>query len=259
MRNLEEANDLVLLERRPRGVVATDAGEVLAAHARAVFAQVQQLERDMLLRGGLAASPTVLLLNSSALARPVAQALVDLDGPEESRAVIVRESSSDATVQALRSGAADVGIVADMADTSGLATQDLGPDPLVLVVSPAHPLAGQAAAGFREALAEPWVSWGEHSALSAHLRMRALALGERIDARVSYPTLAGVLSLVARGLGVTVLPRTAVDRCAGGGEVAYVPLRETWAQRRLLVCHPEGEGLSRRRLAARIARLWEAR
>jgi DNA-binding transcriptional LysR family regulator len=258
MRGLEESCGIVLFERRARGVVPTAAGEVLAAHARLVFDQVQRLQRDLLQAHGAAPRRTVLLANSSALARPLADALADAGPASGARPLLVRESASEATVQALRSGAADVGIVSDAVETRGLVAQELGPDPLVLVVARAHALAARPAVGFRETLAQPWVAWGEQSALSAHLQMRAIALAAPITPRVTYPALEGVLRLVAGGVGVTVLPRAVLPADPAAAGVACIPMQERWAARRLLVCRPEGEDGLRAELVERIGRLWRA-
>jgi DNA-binding transcriptional LysR family regulator len=258
MRGLEQSCGIVLFERRARGVVPTAAGEVLAAHARLVFDQVQRLQRDLLQAHGAAPRRTVLLANSSALARPLADALAEAGPASGAPALLVRESASEATVQALRSGAADVGIVSDAVETRGLAAQDLGPDPLVLVVERTHALAARPAVAFRETLAQPWVAWGEQSALSAHLQMRAIALGTPITPRVTYPALQGVLRLVGSGVGVTVLPRAVLPADPAAAGVACIAMEERWAARRLLVCRPEGEDALRAELVERIGRLWRA-
>lgn len=257
MRGLEQSCGIVLLERQARGVAPTAAGEVLAAHARLVFDQVQRLQRDLLQAHGNAPRRAVLLANSSALARPLADAVAAADPAGSGRTLLVRESASEATVQALRSGAADVGIVSDAVETRGLLAKDLGPDPLVLVVARTHALAARPAVAFREALALPWVAWGEQSALSAHLQMRAIALGTPIAARVTYPVLEGVLRLVGGGLGVTVLPRAVLPGDPAAAGVACIPMEERWAGRRLLVCRPEGGDSLRAGLVERICRLWQ--
>ena len=253
MRSLEESVGSVLLERQARGVTPTAAGEVLAAHARVVFDQLQQLERELLHEGGGTARRTVLLANSAALARPLADALA---APEHG-ALLVRESASEATVQALLSGAADVGIVSDAVHTRGLVARDLGPDPLVAVVPKAHPLAGRASVRFDEVLVEPWIGWGEQSALATHLQLRAVAAGHRIQARIVYPRLEGVLRLVARGLGVTILPQVLFASHAAA-DVACLPLEEPWANRRLLACHLEGDDPARRQLVQSLVQLWRS-
>lgn len=258
IRGLEESSGIVLLHRHARGVSPTPAGEVLAAHARHVLQDAQQLERDLLHARTGAARATVLLANSSALARPLADAIAEAGEAAAGRTILVRESPSEATVQALRSGVADLGIVSDAVETRGLATRMLGPDPLVLVAPRGHPLAARTSVRFVEALGEPWVAWGEQSALSTHLLLHALAAGARIEAHITYPRIGGVLRLVGRGLGVSVLPEAVVRRYATA-EVACVPLEEAWAQRRLLVCHVEGGDPLRERVAERLAAHWAPR
>lgn len=252
IRSLEESSGIVLLDRQARGVTPTAAGEVLAAHARVVFGQLQQLERDLLHRGGGTAPRLVLLANSAALARPLADALA---APEHG-SLLVRESASEATVQALLSGAADVGIVSDAVATRGLVAVDLGPDPLMAVVPATHPLARRARVRFDEVLGEPWITWGEQSALSTHLQLRAVASGHRIQPRITYPRLDGVLRLVARGLGVTILPEALLAAHRGGGPIAHLALEDPWANRRLLACHVAGDDPAREQLAQAIAGLW---
>lgn len=232
IRALEEQHGVVLLQRHARGVAPTAAGEVLARHARAIFAQLQRLQHELLhLPPADGARPLVLLANSAALARPIVTLLAS-HAP-----LLVRESASEASVEALRSGAADLAIVSDAVATRGLHTEALGPDPLVLVLPPEHPFRARENVRFAEALAEPWVSWGEQSALATHLALRALALGTRIAARVSYPRVEGVLELVERGMGVTVLPLAIVQGREG---VTWVPLGDAWAQRGLVLCRREG-------------------
>jgi DNA-binding transcriptional LysR family regulator len=257
VRSLEEANGVVLLQRHARGVTPTAAGEVLARHARLVFGQIQELERDLLHARPGTRRPTVLLANSSALARPLAEALMEPCGSDPQPEMVVRESPSEATVIAIRSGAADVGIVSDAVDTRGLVNEALGPDPLVLVVPRAHALAGRQSVLFQEVLEQPWVSWGEQSALTTHLLMRALALGARLPARITYPRLAGVLQLVGRGAGLTVLPQAVVGQDPATG-IACVRLEDPWARRRLLACHLDDGNAMRARLAKSLQRHWVA-
>lgn len=255
MRGLEHASGTPLLHRHARGVSPTPAGDVLAGHARRIFALVQQLEGDLRPAPHGRARHGVLLANSSALARPLAHALAS--HADAQRALLVRESPSEATVQALRAGTADVGIVSDAVDTRGLLVRPLGPDPLVLVAAPAHPLAARASVRFAQLLSQPWVAWGEQSALAAHLQLRALAAGRRIDARFTYPRAGGVLRLVAQGLGISVLPAV-VARRHGDPAIACVPLEDDWARRGLLLCRAEGSAAWTEDLAEAVARGWAA-
>jgi DNA-binding transcriptional LysR family regulator len=255
MRGLEEANGVVLLSREPRGVSPTAAGSVLARHARLMFDQVQRLERDLVHVREAPERPLVLLANSSALSRPLAAALAELPYAP----VLVRESPSEATVRAIRSGAAGVGIVSDAVDTRGLVSHDLGPDPLVLVLARGHAFARRQSVHFKEALQLPWIAWGERSALSTHLLMHAAAFDAPLQPRITYPGVGGVLQLVARGLGVTVLPEALLHQHGLVHEIACVHLDDRWAQRRLLACHSVDADPMLHQFAERMVRHFSSR
>jgi DNA-binding transcriptional LysR family regulator len=154
----------------------------------------------------------------------------------------VRESSSEVTVHALHAGAADVGLVTDAVNTDGLLTQRLGSDPLVLVASADHVLAGRDSIRFEEALPYDWVGWGEESALHTHLIMQACKAQMPLKVRASIPSAQGVVELVASGWGVSVLPRALLQRLGSRQDIAVVPLAESWAQRHLLVCRSAQPG-----------------
>jgi DNA-binding transcriptional LysR family regulator len=251
MRKLEETVGVALLRRHARGVQPSPAGEALAVHARVLFEQMQAIESDLLRAPRVAVRRCVLLVNSSALAGSLADVLA-MFSPAPDQPLLVRESYSEATVQAVRSGAADLGIVSDAVDVRGLVTADLGADPLVVAVPRGHALASRDSISLQEALGQPWVSWGEHGALSAHLQMRALALGTPIVPRVTYPALPGLLRWIEEGHGVTVLPAATV-RGSASTRIACVPLADRWARRRLLVCRVDDEDRCRSALFTHIA------
>jgi DNA-binding transcriptional LysR family regulator len=242
IRGMEESAGVSLLRRHARGVVATAAGHALARHARLLFHQLDALRRDVAPPGPLGIASAVVLANSSAMARPLSRVIGDVLGGQVGLRVLARESSSEVTVHALHAGTAHVGLVTDAVNTEGLLTARLGVDPLVLVASPAHVLAARDAIHYEEALSYDWIAWGEASALHTHLLIRAYQVGAALKVRVSVPSVEGVLELVARGFGVSVLPRALLRQREPSQRVAIVELAETWAQRHLLVCRAPEPG-----------------
>lgn len=242
IRGLEESIGVLLLRRHARGVIATAAGEALARHARLLFHQLDAMRRDVAPPGVPGIAATVVLANSSAMARPLSRVIGDVLACHIGLRVLARESSSEVTVHALHAGTADVGIVTDAVNTDGLVAQRLGADPLVLVASSGHVLARRDAVHFGEALSHDWVGWGEDSALHTHLLMRAYQSGMALKVKVSVPSVEGVLELVARGFGISVLPRALLRRLAPSQKIAIVEVAEAWAQRNLLVCRTQQPG-----------------
>ncbi|MBA2676698.1 LysR substrate-binding domain-containing protein, partial [Ramlibacter sp.] len=194
------------------------------------------LRRDVGAAQRPAAGCAVLLVNSSVNVRPLQGVVGDVLARHPGARLSVRESASEATVHALHTGAAGVGIVTDAAATDGLVAEELGADPLVLVAARGHALAARGALRFSDALAHDWVGWREDGALHTHLVMQAVRAGGALNTVVSVPTAEGVLDLVARGFGISVLPRALLAGCASASQLAILELEEPWARRKLLVC-----------------------
>lgn len=237
LRRLEDEAGVLLLRRHARGVEATAAGDALAAHARRVLQEVERLRQGM--RAGRPEEGTLLLANTAALGFPLTPLAGWLAERGHAAPVFVRESTSEATVQALHANLADVGIVSDAVACDGLRVEVLGPDPLLLLAPRAHPLGALPQVRFAQALEHEWVAWGEDTALGTHLAMQAQRLGLPLRKRLSYPRVADIVALVAQGFGVTVVPATLLSARARDA-LAVVPLAESWARRRLLICRRAG-------------------
>lgn len=257
LRNLEQTVGAPLLQRHARGVVPTPAGEALAQHARRLvhdLAEIQRLVQQA--AEGATAPRLVLLANSAAMARGLTD--VAADTARAGHPLLVHESASDAAVQALRCGAAQVAIVSDAAALDGLAAEDLGPDPLVLLVPASHAWGHRDRVTFEEALQQPdWIAGAQDSALQTHLAMQAARLGRRLDVRLSYPRMEGVVALVAAGLGISVLPAHWAAALDPQGRVRRLTLQAPWAQRRLWVARHAGDTApATRALVDSVRRCW---
>lgn len=96
----------------------------------------------------------------------------------------------------------------------------------------------------------------EQGALFTHLNIRVLAAGGQLHVNMSYPGIEGVLRLVERGMGITVMSQAAVSRYTSPTTVSMVPLTDAWARRHLLLCHLRDAPESTRRVAETIAAGW---
>jgi DNA-binding transcriptional LysR family regulator len=95
--------------------------------------------------------------------------------------------------------------------------------------------AGGAPVCFADLAAEPFVGLSAVSALQQHYRREAEALGLKLREQVSVASFDGVRQMVEAGLGVAILPDTAMPR-ATGAAIAARPLDEPWAARQLSRC-----------------------
>ena len=181
---LEVRVGVKLLVRSKRGVVVTDAGQALARQARRVLSSLDALHVEVAAFGQGLRGSVRMLCNTSALAEALPQRIgrfllehpdIDLD---------LRELSSEAVLESLRQGVADVGIVADHVDTSGLVTQPWLADDLVALLPARGRRRSPQGLRFADLLDRPFVGLAAESGLSRFLLQQAARSGRVPQHRV---------------------------------------------------------------------------
>ncbi len=224
---LEREAGTALLDRSARRAELTDAGRRLAGHAERILAMVEEAETDLSARavepaGRVVATafPTAAVAFAPALARSLRT--------HPRLTLVLRQTSAHEGLRQVRSGAVDVAIVddwsgrlADEIETAGsvLTWYHLIRDELVLVVPRTHPAADPARAVDLRALQhEPWLAApaGEPSR-QAFDRLLA-AVGVVPPVLSEFEGIFTIVSLVARDIGIAIMPRMAVT--AAGRRVA---------------------------------------
>lgn len=237
VRGMEEQAGTPLLQRHSRGVRPTPAGETLVPHARAVLAQMQRLQDALAAHGPGTRARIRLLCNSAAAqGRELAAPLGTFLAAHPCADLQMEESTSHLTVRALREGLADLGIVSSAVDTEGLHCTPWRDDALVVLLPRGHALMRQRRGiDFAQLLEHPLIGTGVAGALHAHLSLQAARLGRSLRLRASVSHADAVQGLVAQGVGAAVLPSSLLGPRP---RVAMRPLRDAWARRSLLLCHP---------------------
>lgn len=236
IRAMEASLGVDFLERCRRGVTPTAAGKALAQHARILLQQAERMQQDLAEYAQGVKGQVRLLCNTTAITEYLPEVLADFLRSHPNLDIDLQELPSARITHALRQGAADIGIVSDAVDTHGLQTRAFRDDPLVLILPPAHPLAEQPSLTFAQTLAHDFVALGAHSALAIHLEEQALHIGQRMAIRIRTDGFDGVMRMVARGAGLAIVPRVAVERWASVHSLVCRPLDEIWANRALQLC-----------------------
>lgn len=178
LRKMEAEIGVPLLHRHARGVTMTEAGEVLARHARPLLAQQQRLRQAMHAfacgqRGRCACSPT------PRRCRPFCREARRTDGSAPGGADRNRRTHQRGYRQLYHGGRGAGRVVSDAVDPGPLRLDPVADDPLVLIVPPAHPLAEKQEVAFAAVLNEPLVALYQTSALQQHIEQHAAELGGR--------------------------------------------------------------------------------
>jgi DNA-binding transcriptional LysR family regulator len=243
LRGLEASLGTALLLRGRRGVRPTAAGQALAYHARSLLQHVDRMEEDL---GDYASGfkgRVRLLCNTAAVTEHLPEPLGAFLRAHPNIDVDLQEQPSHRILPELREGTADVGIVSDAVDLSGLHATPFRRDRLVLLAPRGHALARRARVRYSETLDHDHIGLPATAALGVYLDDQAARAGRRARTRVRVQGFDAVARLVAQGAGLGIMPEAAARRWAGRAGVRLLILDEPWADRQLMLCARTLEGL----------------
>lgn len=227
---LERETGTVLLERTARSASLTPAGRALAARAREILDAVEAAESEALAAGEQIAGEVVVSAIPTAAA-VLAPALADFMSTHPRVSVVLHQSSPARALDRLRSRDLDLAVVDEWQATSepDIARTPLSRDPLLLTLPAGHRLADRSTPATLGDLAEAvngrtWLCAPRDQPSRAVTDQVLLRSGGRPSAVWELEGLATIGQLVARGVGLSLLPSLAL-RDLPPGAVATCPLR----------------------------------
>jgi DNA-binding transcriptional LysR family regulator len=242
LRGLESSLGAPVLLRGRRGIAPTPAGQALAHHARAVLLQVERMQDDLGDYVHGFKGRVRLLCNTTSITEHLPEPLAAFLQDHPNVDIDIGEFASHRIVPEIRQGTADIGIVSDGVDLSGLEVLPFRRDILALIAPPGHALAEHKRVRFAQALEYDFVGLAADSGLAVHLEDKAALTGRRIHARVRVRAFETIIRMVAAGAGLGVVPATALGR-PGRARVARIELEDEWARRQLRLCMRTLDGL----------------
>lgn len=225
-----------LLVRGRRGIEPTAAGQALLRQAREVLGSMARMHAELSdFATGTQGSVRVVAATSV-----LAERLADDIGAFLQRHPQVRvsldERLSPDIVRIVREGSAEVGVLWDLSDTTGLATVPYRRDRLCLAAPIGHPLARRKRISFADAVAHVSVAVAPGGMMDRLLHREAARLGVTLVNRIQVSGLDAATRIVAAGLGPAILPREAVQMYAARQHLVLVPLTDPWAWRQFVIC-----------------------
>jgi DNA-binding transcriptional LysR family regulator len=237
-KRIAELEDIVrtpLLQRYPRGVGLTPAGQSLLHHARQVLQGIDRMEAELAEFAGGARGHVRLNAVASALYQYLPQELESFLSAYPGMRVSLEEQTGKAVILAVAAGAADVGIVAEQTALGGLHAYPYHSDRLALGVPLGHPLARRKAAKFMDALDYAFVGPHADSSIARLMAQGAQDCGKRLEQRVQASSFDAMCRLVQTRLGITLLPEAVLAPHAQAGRIRVVRLDEDWAVRQMVI------------------------
>lgn len=245
IKGLEAAFGVTLLRRGRRGVELTPAGESLLDHARVVLHNVEAMRGDLAAFSRGVKATVRLLANTSGLSEYLPKALAAFLSQHPHISIDVEERESGEIANAILSGAAELGLAAEHTLPDSIERIPFSEDRLVLVTARHDELANRRQVDFREVVERDFVGLIASSAFHAHVTGHAARLGVRLRFRARLNNFDAIGQMVAAGIGVAVMPDVAAKRCARSMKINVIRIKDTWANRRLVICARSFKSLPR--------------
>jgi len=172
--------------------------------------------------------------NASALAQYLPTDLASFLAKHPAIKLALGEERSTAIVQAVHAGRADVGIVMEGAEASGLQLFEYRTDVLCAVMPRKHPVRARKLP-FADLLDQDFVGLESNTVISQLMLAEARSHGVPLRLRVEVKSFDVVMRMIQAGLGIGVLPEAAAKPFAGAMGLRVVTLTDAWAQRRMYV------------------------
>ena len=244
IRQLEKTLGTPLFERLARGVALTRAGESLLRHARQVFAQLEQMHADLSPFAAGIRGHVSLWANTHATHSYLPEDLADFLRRYPQVSISLEEHNSPDIVMAVARGEVDIGIVVESVEGAEVDMMPYRADRLVLIVPAGHPLADRTQVRFAEVTNHPFVMLNAGSAIHTFTMNAAAALGRHLNVRIQVRSFEAVYRMVGSGVGLGLVPRSAVPATTLPEPPVVVELDEPWAQRDLQICVRNRSALS---------------
>lgn len=222
-----------LLIRTTRRVELTHHGTLLRAEAERTLEGLRSLVDQFRLSAANARNRVVVAATQMVAATMLPDVLRSHRERYPHVDVQLRDLQHREAIQALASGAADVGVIQFDGEDASLKGQPLRDEPLVLVVQPDHPLAGKSRVTVDEMVAYPLMMPERYDGIRARIAAEVAGRGLTLKPALTAGNLITLMGLLDAGMGILLLPRIMARHSLQAGhrmlEIKGIALHRTFS------------------------------
>lgn len=215
-----------LFERHPRGMVLTAAGEILAVHARRTVLDAERALGEIGALQGLRAGQ-VRLATSDAFANELVPRLcVEFQRTHAGVQFSVIALPTAQVPDAVRSGAADIGLCFSRAPHKDIEVAYRQSAPVLALLPPGHPLAGAGSVTLAQMAEYPLALPPAETTVRQMIDIVCSRQGLQLEAVLISNHAKTVLNFVAHGGGLSVASEIAVRHLVAEGAIVALPISD---------------------------------
>lgn len=255
---LEQRVGICLFDRHDRGVSPTEVGAQFVAQLYDVFERIEQIAIDLEEVGkgrrGIVRISAPMTAISGDLPVIIAAFVAKHPGID----VQIAEETSVVAIHGVSVGDLDLALIPSSPAPPNLSLFPWFEDELVVILPRGHAMATRESVQLVDLANEPFIGMPRGSGLFALYRQKFNAAGHKMKERAHTTSFESVRRMVSVGMGISILPGTAVHPYKEELDLLTVRLDESWSKRPLSFCAREPE---RRSAATKllIAHLLEQR
>jgi len=245
LKTFEESLGARLLDRLPRGIRLTQAGEILDGHAREIFARSDLASRELQELSGLRRGRLSLASSRTIGSYLLPDLLARFMEAHPAIEVSAQVANTRRCVEMVRLGLVEAALVEGPVDEEDVLAVAFGSDELVVVVAAGHPLSKRRGpVRLERILSEPLLAREPGSGTREILDRELRRLGVRWTPRVELESTEAIKGLAVAGAGLAVLSKLAVVRELEAGDLGVVRVEGLHLSRELGVVRSAGRTTS---------------
>lgn len=241
IQDIEQYYSVTLFRRSKTGMTPTYAGRALYASQQEIHQQLAKMQAEM---SHLTRSPKGIVkihANTSAIIAFLPDELANFCKKYPEIDFDLQECTSSEGISAVREGRSDITIYSATQNSEGLETIPYRSDRLILLTAINHPLASHEIISLRDAQSYAFIGLKQDTSLQKLLEEHS---DGKIRMRIQVRSFDGICRLIAKGLGISILPRKTVTSHLQEGNLKSIALLDDWAVRRLNIAFKNYHGLT---------------
>lgn len=223
---LERELNTLLFDRRARGMVLNSAGELLAAHARRTWLDIERVSEDILALRGLRMGQVRIAATEGFTYEFLPSLIARFQTQRPGIEFMLDMCVQTEVARRVREGEVDIGVTVSLSSERGVTVELRHPAPVLAVVRPGHPLAERRQISLAQALVYPLALPAPTSTLRQLLDISCSRQGMPCEAVFTSNHLYPLVNYVAETDAVTFCGETAMRQHLRHGLVTAIALRD---------------------------------
>ncbi len=223
---LERELDTLLFERKARGMTPNAAGELLAAHARRAWLDVERVTEEILALRGLRTGEVRIAATEGFAYEFLPSMVLKFQKTWPGIHFALDMVAQAEVARRVRDGEVDIGVTVSLSSERGLTVEHRHPSPIMAVMAIDHPMAARRLLSLAQVTAYPLALPSKTSTLRQLLDISCSRQGLQCDAVITSNHLYPLINYVSECHAITFCGEAALRRRLVEGRITAVPLRD---------------------------------